>query len=178
LNIRIERALPILALVLAGAVTCRREIPRRTTWTFLGPAELVSAYEGDQAAKSEVALHHVLFVFDVDPAERSSGISGGGGGGGTGGDFQYHCSYQDSRVSIRSQPVSIRNRKTVTGGGRTFDLARGNVFVALVSRDGTPQLSQLPNVPGSPDAEPDAVLAFIKTSLPANPRIQALHSSR
>ena len=166
---------PCALLVLLGVVACRGEKESRTTMRTLGAAQLVSAHYIDPSTNREAPLYYVLFVPDLDPA-KSYGTSGAGGG--TGDEVKLGYSYYDEERKLSSQPVYIRDRKRLEAGGRSFELAQGNVFVADVGLNGAVTVTQLPPLGASYDGSAHAVLEHIKTSVPANARIQALNTPR
>lgn len=166
---------PCALLVLLGVVACREGKESRTTFQSVGVATLVSAVDIDRSTNREVPLYHVLFVPDLEPPQR--GFHGTtGSGGGTGDDVKIGYGYYEEarNLEVDSQPVYIHKRKTLEGGGRSFDLAQGNVFVANVSLNGAVTVTQVPPLGASHDASANAVLEHIKTSMPANARVQAL----
>jgi hypothetical protein len=167
---------PCALLVLLGVAACRDGHQSQTTFQSIGAATLVSAADLDPSTKREVPLYHVLFVPDLDPPQRGShGTTGAGGG--TGDDVKIRYGYyEDARnLTIESQPVYVHNRKKLEAGGRSFDLAQGNVFLANVSLTGALDVTQLPPMGESHDVSAYAVLEHIKTSMPANARVQALN---
>jgi hypothetical protein len=166
-------------LVLLGVVACREDQVSRTTYLTLGAAELVSAVDVDPSTNREVPLYHVLFVPELEPPPGGDyGTTGSGGVARDEIDLRYSYYEAARKLAFDSQPVYIRNRKKLEAGGRSFDLAQGNVFVANVSLDGAVTVTQLPSLGAAHDASANAVLQHIKTSLPANARVQALKMPR
>ena len=164
---------PWAFLVLLGVVACHGDKASRTTFQKLGAAELVSAVDIDPSTKREVPMYYVLFVPDLDPP-KLGGYGTMGGGGGTGDEVKIDYGYWDEARRLSSQPVYIRDCKTLQAGGRSFDLAQGIVFVADVSLNGAVTVTQVPPLGASHNASANTVLEHIKTSMPAHPRIQAL----
>lgn len=144
----------------------------------LGASKLITEYRKDTEANREIALLHVLFTPDRDPPKHgafSYGSSSSGSAEVHKLDFQYS---EDSGLSIQSRPVTIMNGQTVEAGGRSFQLLRGNIFIARVRVDGAVELSQLPHIAQDRETSVGAVVDLIKAALPANPRIQALDNTR
>lgn len=170
---------PCALLVLLGVVACHGDQASRTTFQSLGVATLVSAVDIDRSTNREVPMYHVLFVPDLEPPQRGfHGTSGSGGGTGDEVSISYSYYEEARNLEFDSRPVYIHNRKTLEAGGRSFDLAQGNVFVANVSLDGVVTVTQVPPIGESHDASAYAVLEHIKTSMPANARVQALKAPR
>jgi hypothetical protein len=136
---------------------------------------LITEYRNDHRRNTKIALAHVLFVPDRD-VPRDGGFGSGTGSGGTVDkhelSFQYYDT--DSGVSVRARPVTITRSKSMEAGGRTFELARGNVFVALVHSDGSVVLSQMRQVIEEADASEESILAVMKAALPNDARLQAV----
>ena len=182
MNIRNATSLLMIGAILAGAAACGGTGKSRTTFAGLGAAQLVSAFDVDRSNR-DIPLYHVLFVPDIDPPRGVAfGLTGSGGGTSKNVQIGYgYDQYADGQstpaLSIQAQPVHILNRTTLEAGGRSFDLAQGNVFVASVSRDGALQVTQLAAVPDSYGTSPESILGYIKTSMPDRPRVQAVKPS-
>lgn len=137
-----------------------------------GAADLRVAY--DREGETIDPLCHILFVPQWDVPR---------GGYGTGMDtvgsvkrYELEYSYFTASGSdIDAQPVALLDRKIVEAGGRRFDLAAGNVFVAAVRADGSVRVSQLPSI--EEERSTADIVAHVKAAMPHDARVQALHVS-
>lgn len=177
---RPARFLAAAVLLTLAFVSChhKRTALMGSRSAVLGHAKLVTEYRKLTATGKDIALLHVLLLpaFDMPP---------GGGFGhvlATGGtveesSIQYGYYGGRGRPRVDAQRVSIHNDETVEAAGRSFALARGNVFIAEVSASGAVTLSQLPLQLQGKDDSAEAVVAAIKAAVPANARVQALPSA-
>ena len=164
-------------LLAMGMLACQRGtlVLAGSRHTSIRGSSLVTEFRQGPRGGAKVALAHVLFV-----PERDVPLGGGFGGGtsssGTADirelDFQY--SEMESNFSIQSRPVTIFKADAVEAGGRTFQLVRANLFIALVRLDGSVELIQLPHVLQDPDTSAKTILGIMKAAVPLNERIEAL----
>lgn len=138
---------------------------------------LTSEYQTDRRSREKTALAHVLFIPDVDVPKGGYGISGGNGGNPERQMLHYDYHELDG-IHLKAQPVTIVKWASVEGGGRTYSLAKGNLFVALVHRDGSVELTQLPRVLKDPGLSPNDVLARMKKMSPPDARVQKVEEAR
>lgn len=182
---RAQSVLKCLAIAtLTVAASCGHDGPRLTgsRRVSFGIAQLVTQFHKDQSTNRELALLHVLFVPDTEP-RKGSGFGLHGGASGTNEHMTIDYAYDEfdwssRRLSIRSQEVHVLQGKLVEAGGHTFDLERGNMFVAHVSLDGALQVKQLLDPQQRQDTGAESVLSAMKSQLPADVRLQALKTSR
>ncbi len=114
------------------------------------------------------ALLHILWVPELD-VSKSHGTAGGFAGG-----VKLHTlayTYQDDDRTITSERVTVRDNEYVEGGGRTYPLSRGNVFLAQVSEKGAVRLTQVPSTLTA--ADPVPVLTAIQKAVD-DPRVDAV----
>ena len=93
-------------------------------------------------------------------------------GGGSVDHYELHFSYSDRArgISVQASPVTIVNDRVVEAGGRSFDLANGNVFVASVAATGGVKLRQIRKTLDDKETSPDAVMSVIRAAGPLSGR--------
>ena len=172
-------AVLVLLFVLPACNRSRLEITGSQHTGFRGGA-LITEYRRDRRTDTKIAWIHVLFVVDRDrPATSGSGSGTASGGSAENYEFTYQYwegDWNGEHFSVKSQTVQVVDAKTVQGGGRTFPLERGNLFIVLVHSDGSLDLTQLPGVMNDASASPESILAIMKAGAPRNRRLQAVES--
>ncbi len=163
-----------LAMLVASALSCHR--PLEPTGTRIVPyraARLVSEYRRDPESGRRFALLHVLFMPPFEPG-RGEAFGGSNVVGGSSDRTLLRYSYTDVRAAIESMPVTVSDNRMVAAGGRLYDLERGNVFIANVSRDGTIDLAQIHVTREDENESADSVLAAIRAAVPRDARVADL----
>ena len=166
-----RKLIVVLALVVLSCNAQKNGLAGSIHRSF-GGAELVTEF---RTVPEKVALVHVLFVPDVDVPNGGFGTATSAGGTVKSSNITFEYA-EDSGLTIRGE-VAIEDA-TVRGGGQSFQLADGNVFVLNASRDGRTQLSQIRVVLRDPDLSGETILSTITGASPGNARVQALVASK
>lgn len=176
----------VIALVAATVLVCagcRREGVGLTgsRYTSFGPAQLVTQFYEDRSTHRDAALLNLLFIAPFDPQVGDS-YGWSGSGSGNVGDLKFSCAFDtfdghSRKSTVRSHDVHVRNGKTVQADGHSFDLTRGNTFIAHINPDGSLRITQVLLQPSATDDSPTSVLEAIKRHAPTDQRVQALTAS-
>ena len=177
---RIDDNVPMRRLMVAFLVSllvagCKRQVHglAGSTWTSFGRARMITWNVTHLPTGRVVPLVHILFVPDWDSVPRGDQGSANSDSG-TIDRMEIRCTFYDGSRKVAAQPFEIHNAETVHAAGRSWNLRNGNVFVAIVNPDGTLRITQL----STNESSPAGVLAFIKRSLSAEPRVQELKAER
>jgi len=158
------------AALLAGCGSHEPRIAGSTSRGMSAAAKLDTEFWTRAGSDRREALIHVLWVPEFDVPE-SKGYGTAGGGGGTAKLVTFDYTYQDDDRSIKSERVTVRDHESVEGGGRTYQLSQGNVFLARVGERGAVRLTQVSSTVTGDD--PAQVLAAIQTAVD-DPRVDAI----
>ncbi len=173
---RTRTAYLALALLLASAA-CRQQSPERLASRHASHhgAALITEYRWDDRTDTNLAFVHVLFIPD-----REVLVNGGRGnhssccGTSELSTMKFGYYETESGFSVESQPVIIERAEVVKGGGKEFQMARGNLFIAVVRADGALDLSQIERVVSDEKASAESIVALMKSASPGNARLQKL----
>lgn len=145
--------------------------------SFGNDSHLISHYVYD-GSDEPVPVCHVLFVPQWDRARVDYSFQHGSSGDDR--QHSFRVSYTEQGVGqFDARPLTVARRRffadVFEGGGRTFNLDDGNIFVVAVHRDGSLGVSQVPRLDGM--RQPSEILAVVQKALPNDGRVQALKLS-
>lgn len=136
-------------------------------------ATLMTEYRTKPRTDTKFALAHVLFVLDRDIAP-ANGSGNSSWDAGSSEDHEMGVEYSDGDFSVQSHPVRFRKSQTVEADGKSFELAGGNLFVAMLEPDGSVNLTQLPRTLPDGETSAESIVDVMKTLAPGNVRLQAV----
>ena len=151
----------LAALLAALALACTGDsiAGNRRTAAF-GRNTLVTQYRIRDGR--EIAVVHVFFVPHVESVGNGMVQTNMGGVSSVHrSELRYSFVDHERHIAIDAAPVVIVKDRVVQAGGRSFDLTRGNVFVADVALNGAVTLRQVPAMFEAKETSPDDVLAAI-----------------
>ena len=148
-------ALLVLALALAA---CRHEVSclGDTRSGSIDNARIDTLYDS-----SHKALFHIYVIPDWKP-QPAFGSGDSAAIGGTAEKQTIRHAFREEHFTVPAEPVSFTDCTFVNAGHHVYDIARGNVFVANVHRDGTLQVKQLKHRLEDRNPSPEEVVAFIR----------------
>ena len=158
----------IAAALVVGCGSREPSVVGFTSRSMSGAARLDTEFLARPGSDRREVLIHVLWVPEFD-LSGSHGTAGGFAGGEKLRTLAY--TYDDADRTIRAQRVTVRDNAFVDGGGRTYPLSRGNVFLAQVSEKGAVRLTQVSSTLTA--ADPVRVLRAIQKAVD-DPRVDAV----